>query len=131
MPLHLDTGANQTTLSARYAAANPAAVAGLQVSERRSASAGGTRSAQVATWRNAPIGLAGRTLVLPSLPVNLPADGPNATILTARSARTRCGHSESYTIDFATMRLELGEPVGHREPGGGERREGKLTALHD
>jgi clan AA aspartic protease (TIGR02281 family) len=111
VPLHLDTGADETTLSARYTAANPAAVAGLQVSERRSASAGGTRSAQVATWRNASIGLAGRTLVLPSLPVHLPATGRmprfNGTLGSNALRAFR-----SYTIDYAAMRLELGEPLG-------------------
>jgi hypothetical protein len=110
VPLHLDTGANQTTLSALYAAANPAAVAGLQAEERRSASAGGMRSAPVATWRDAPIGLAGRALVLPSLPVNLPAEGPQPRFNgTLGSNALRA--FQSYTIDFTTMRLELGEPA--------------------
>ena len=110
VPLHLDTGANQTMLSALYVAANPAAVAGLQAEERRSASAGGTRSAPVVTWRDASIGLAGRTQVLPALPVSLPAEGPDPRFYgTLGSNALRA--FQSYTIDFGAMRLELGEPV--------------------
>ena len=114
VPLHLDTGANQTTLSALYAAANPAAVAGLQAEERRSASAGGMRSAPVVTWRDASIGLAGRTQVLSALPVSLPAEGPEPRFYgTLGSNALRA--FQSFTIDFGAMRLELGEAVASTE----------------
>ncbi|HYJ52549.1 MAG TPA: retropepsin-like aspartic protease [Allosphingosinicella sp.] len=111
LPLHLDTGSNQTTLSALYAEAAPAAVAALQTSEAQRSSAGGTARTRVATWANAPIALAGRSLVLPQLPVALPnADGPpprNYGVLGSNALRA----FESYTLDFRAMRLELGEPV--------------------
>jgi hypothetical protein len=116
VPLHLDTGANQSSLSALYAAANPAVIADLQADERRTASAGGMRLASVATWRDAPIRFGGRALVLPSLPVSLPAEGPKPRFYgTLGSNALRA--FESYTIDFTTMRLELGEAVA---PGPGE-----------
>ena len=115
VPLHLDTGANQSSLSALYAAANPAAIAGLQADERRTASAGGMRRAPVATWQNAPIRLGGRALVLSSLPVSLPAEGPKPRFYgTLGSNALRA--FESYTVDFAAMRLELGEPVRAEAP---------------
>ncbi|WP_162806760.1 pepsin/retropepsin-like aspartic protease family protein [Sphingosinicella terrae] len=107
LPLHLDTGANLTGLSARFAAAHPGVVAGLAIEEARLASAGGTRQAQRATWRNPPLRLGGRTLALAELPVTLAAEEPeprfNGT-LGSNALRT----FESYAIDFRAMRLELG-----------------------
>ena len=116
VPLYLDTGANQTSLSALYAEAEPARIAGLETGETQRASAGGTRRSQVATWRQAPLVLAGRNLVLPTLPVNLPDDGPPSPYYGQLGSNALRAF-ESYTIDFATMRLELGEPVA---PGSGE-----------
>ena len=115
LPLVLDTGANLTTLSALYAEANPAAVAALATGETQRTSAGGTVRSRTASWTNAPIGLAGRNLVMPRLSVNLPdPDAPRARnygIIGSNALRA----FESYTIDFAAMRLDLGEPVaaGH------------------
>lgn len=110
MALHLDTGANQTSLSALYAEANPEAVAALQTGEARLASAGGATQRQVATWANAPVGLAGRTLVLPQVPVSLPVAGERPRVYGTLGSNALRGF-ESYTIDFATMRLDLGAPV--------------------
>jgi predicted aspartyl protease len=108
--LHFDTGANQTSLSARYAAANPDAVAALQTGQSRMSSAGGTRTSQTATWPNAPLQIAGRGLRLPVLPINLPAGGARPPFNgTLGSDVLRA--FESYTIDFGAMRLELGAPL--------------------
>lgn len=110
VPLHLDTGANHTTLSALYAKANPAAVTTLAIGSARSASAGGTRESRIATWADAPLLLAGRALVLPELRVAL-ADGNEAERFYGTLGSDALGAFESYTIDFVTMRLDLGEPV--------------------
>ena len=110
VPLHLDTGANQTALSARYAEAHPDVGEGLEISESRQASAGGTRLTRVATWRNVPIELAGRRFNLPEVPLTLPSEEPMPRFYgTLGSNALRA--FESYTIDFASMRLELGAPV--------------------
>jgi clan AA aspartic protease (TIGR02281 family) len=110
VPLHLDTGANQTSLSARFAAAHPDIVASLETRELRTASAGGTRSAQAATWRQAPLALAGRSLRLPEVAVALPEEGtPPSNFGTLGSNVLR--EFESYTIDFAAMRIDLGAPT--------------------
>ena len=109
-PLLLDTGANQTSLTALYAEAVPAAVAGLESRVAATASAGGSRQDRVASWANAPISVAGRSLRLPTLPVALRGEGPPPRFYgTLGSNALRA--FESYTLDFAAMRLELGEPV--------------------
>ncbi|MBX3562890.1 MAG: aspartyl protease family protein [Sphingomonas sp.] len=110
VPLFLDTGANQTSLSALYAEAHPEIVAALETRDVRLASAGGARQSRVANWTDVPVGLAGRTLVLPDIPVTLPGDGPAGRhygVLGSNLLRA----FESYTLDFAAMRLELGAPV--------------------
>jgi hypothetical protein len=119
LPLHLDTGANHSSLSALYAAAYPQRIAALATtSEAHMGSAGGVASARVATWPNAPLALGGRTLLLPALPIALPAPGP-----APRSYGTLGSEAlrafESYTLDFKAMRLELGSPVPAPTPAAG------------
>ena len=111
LPLHLDTGANSSSLSALYATANPERIAALATSHAHRGSAGGMVSARVATWRNAPLALGGRALLLPALTITLPADGspPPRDYGTLGSEALRA--FESYTLDFRAMRLELGPPV--------------------
>jgi len=110
LPLHLDTGANQTALSPLYAAAEPARIAGLATGQARMASAGGTRASNMATWADAPIELAGRSLTLPQLPVRLAGDGPEARDYGTLGSNV-LRRFDSYTLDLRAMRLELGEPV--------------------
>jgi len=111
VPLHLDTGANRSGLSARYAAANPARIAALASSEAHMMSAGGGASRQVATWRNAPLGLAGRALQLPTLQITLAAPGAPIPRDYGTLGSEALRAFESYTLDFNAMRLELGAPV--------------------
>jgi predicted aspartyl protease len=115
VPMMLDTGATRTTLSTMYAAANPDAVARLETTEARQASAGGARIRRVATWRNAPLNVAGRGVVLPTLSVALPGDGPAGRDYGVVGEDLLRGF-QSYEIDFRAMRLELGEPVAPRNP---------------
>jgi predicted aspartyl protease len=111
VPMHLDTGANPTRLSALYARAHPEAVAALPRRQTGLASAGGAVMANVATWPNAPLALAGRTLVLPSLQVALPsASGPAPRFMGVLGSDVLT-RFESYMLDFRAMRLELGAPV--------------------
>jgi predicted aspartyl protease len=114
LPLHFDTGANQTQLSALYAASQPARLAALQTQNSHMSSAGGTRQSRTALWPEAPLALAGRGFAMP-LQVMLPGDGPPPRfngVLGADVLR----RFESYTIDFARMRLSLGAPVPPAAP---------------
>jgi hypothetical protein len=111
VPMHLDSGANKSGLSALYARAHPEAVAALARRTAGMASAGGARLASVATWPDAPLALAGRALVLPSLEIGLPAtDGPAPRFMGVLGSDV-LGRFDSYTLDFHAMRLELGAPV--------------------
>lgn len=111
VPLHLDTGANRTGLSARYAAANPDRVAALSSSQAHMMSAGGAASRQVATWRNAPLALAGRALQIPSLQIALADPGQPAPRDFGTLGSEALRAFESYTLDFRAMRLDVGPPV--------------------
>jgi len=111
VPMHLDTGANQSRLSALYAAAHPEAVAALPRRTAGMASAGGARLTTVATWADAPLALAGRALRLPRLEIALPAaDGPAPRFVGVLGSDVLRAF-ESYTLDLRAMRLELGAPV--------------------
>ena len=111
VPLHLDTGANRSGLSARYAAAYPARLAALATGQARMASAGGQASSRIASWRNAPLALAGRSLVLPMLTVDLAEPGAPPPRDYGKLGSEALRGFESYTLDFRAMRLELGPPV--------------------
>ena len=116
IPFHLDTGANRTSLSARYAAANPERIAALETGEVHTASAGGMASNRIVTWRNAPLVLAGRALMLPALQIGLPAAGAPIPRDYGSLGSETLRRFESYTLDFTAMRLELGPPVPPAEP---------------
>ncbi len=110
IPLHLDTGADRTSLSALYAATAPARVAALQTGQASFSSAGGTRTRRFATWPDAPVSVDGHSLTLPSLQIGLPGDGP-APRFNGVLGSDVLRRFESYTLDFRTMRLSLGAPV--------------------
>ena len=111
VPLFLDTGANRTTLSALYAERNAARIAGLPVSEQRSAGAGGMQAQRIATWANAPLELGGRRVVLPNLQIVLPAERRERDSYGTIGASVLRAF-RSYMLDFNAMRFELGEPAG-------------------
>jgi hypothetical protein len=110
LPLHLDTGADRTGLTALYAAAEPARVAALQTGSGNFASAGGTRQMRFATWPDAPLTVAGRGFTQPALQISLPGDGP-APRFNGVLGSDVLRRFESYTLDFQRMRLSLGAPV--------------------
>ena len=109
--LELDTGANRTSLTARYAAANPTAVAALARRNASTAGAGGARIQPVATWANAPLAVGGQTLVVPAISITLPAAGAPPPQLNGTLGQDVLGRFESYTLDFSAMRLSLGSPL--------------------
>jgi len=111
VPLHLDTGANHSSLTALYAADHPDRIAALSTGDAHAGSAGGTTSARVAQWRGAPLALAGRTMLLPSLPIELPGQGGPPPRNYGNLGSDALRAFESYTLDFEAMRLELGPPV--------------------
>jgi hypothetical protein len=119
LPLHLDTGANHSSLSALYAAAHPERIAALATAEAHMGSAGGIASARVATWPNAPLALGGRTLLLPALPITLPAPGAPTPRSYGALGSDALRAFESYTLDFNAMRLELGVPIPAPAPAAG------------
>ncbi len=118
VPLLLDTGADRTSLTALYAAAEPARMAALRTGQGNYSSAGGTRVRRFAIWPDAPVALDGKTLTLPQLNIELPGTGPEADDNgTLGSDILR--RFESYTLDFRTMRLSLGAPVTATAPASG------------
>jgi predicted aspartyl protease len=109
--LLLDTGANRTSLTARYATANRAAVAALATRNAHTAGAGGARVQPVANWTDAPVSVGGQQLVLPVISITLPAEGTATPQLNGVLGQDVLRRFESYTLDFARMRLSLGAPV--------------------
>ena len=109
--LELDTGANRTSLTARYAAANAAIVAALARRDARSAGAGGARVQSVARWTQVPIAVGGRALVLPEITIALPATGSPPPQTNGTLGQDVLRRFDSYTLDFRAMRLSLGAPV--------------------
>jgi hypothetical protein len=109
--LFLDTGANRTALTARYAAANAAAVAALATRSATSQGAGGARVQPVARWTEVPVAVGGRALVLPEISIALPVAGEAAPQLNGTLGQDVLRRFDSYTLDFIAMRLSLGTPV--------------------
>ncbi|MDQ8757304.1 aspartyl protease family protein [Sphingosinicella sp. LHD-64] len=110
VPLLLDTGANRSGLSALFAEANPAVIASLATAQTRQASAGGSREQQVATWRDVPVAVGGRTLTLAEVSIALPGQGPRPRSY-GQLGSSLLRRFASYTLDFTAMRLELGAPL--------------------
>ena len=111
VPFHLDTGANHSSLTALYAADHPDLIAALTTGNAYAGSAGGLASARVALWRDAPLTVVGRTLQLPSLPIELPGQSGPPARNYGKLGSDVLRAFESYTLDFGAMRLELGPPV--------------------
>jgi hypothetical protein len=109
--LQLDTGANRTSLTARYAAANAAAVAALATRNASSQGAGGARVQSVARWTEVPVAVGGRELVLPEISIALPAAGGRPPQDNGTLGQDVLRRFDSYTLDFIAMRLSLGAPV--------------------
>lgn len=116
VPLLLDTGANRTSLSARYAAANAAAVGALATRNATNQGAGGAQVQQVARWTEVPVALGARTLVLPEISIVLPVAGSPPPQTNGTLGQDVLRRFDSYTLDFLAMRLSLGAPLAPPAP---------------
>lgn len=111
VPLHLDSGGSASSLSARFAALHPAVVEALPRGRDRIAGAGGTTEREVAHWPDVDVVVGGRRLRLPTLPVAL-RDSDDVQV----SSQGVLGGDvlnafDSWSLDFRTLRFELGEPL--------------------
>lgn len=111
VPLLLDTGASQTTLSSRFATANPDVLAGLDRGSTRMASAGGAVQVQNATWPNQPVTIGSRSVTMPAVRIALPVDGAPTPRTMGTIGLDLLRRFDSFTLDFRIMRLEVGAPV--------------------
>ena len=111
VPMHLDSGGSASSLSARFAAAHPQIVVGLPRSRQRLAGAGGATERDIAQWRDVEVSVGGRSHVLPDLAVTL-RDSDDVRV---RNQGVLGGDVlnafDSWTLDFRSMRLELGMPI--------------------
>jgi hypothetical protein len=112
VPLHLDTGANRSGLSPRFAREQPEVLTGL---ERRTGQLGGAGGAMMqidqALWRTIEITVAGRTHELPELVIQI------SDLQTAMSdyygvlGNDVLKAFQSFTLDFKNMHFQLGSPL--------------------
>jgi predicted aspartyl protease len=109
--LQLDTGANRSSLTARYAAANAAQVAALATRNAQSQGAGGARTQAVARWTDVPVAVGGRELILPEISIALPEAGSPPPELNGMLGQDVLRRFDSYVMDFQAMRLSLGAPL--------------------
>jgi predicted aspartyl protease len=109
-PLHFDTGATDTTLTAAFAARHPEVLKGLPLKESQTGGAGGGRTEQVAVWSAVPVEIGGRSMVLPSLEISTretPGSPPRwIAQLGGDILDAFCG----FTLDFRRADIELGAP---------------------
>ena len=109
-PLHLDTGAVRTSLTAAFSEVHPEVLEGLETTTTTQASAGGQQELSVAQWMNVPVTLGGYEVTAPELRVTLPGDTPyQGSYGTLGSDLLQ--RFADYTIDLSTMTLEFGAPL--------------------
>ncbi len=109
--LHLDSGGSASSLSSSFSRDNPEALHGRAKSRQRLAGAGGATEREIATWPQARIDVAGRTVVLPALAmaVGESADAPARGDGVLGS--DVLNQFDSWTLDLDRMRLDLGDPL--------------------
>ncbi|MEA3175684.1 MAG: hypothetical protein QOF42_3095 [Gammaproteobacteria bacterium] len=114
-PLHLDTGATDSSLSALFAARHPEVLSRLDRGKAGNTSVGGTTVQEIASWKAVPVEIGGRTMTLPSLDIAVTdVPGSEAKRIGARGQDILGGFC-GYTLDFQQATFELGDPKG---PGG-------------
>jgi hypothetical protein len=113
-PLHLDTGAKASNLSAIFAERHPEALRGLERSSSRSAGAGGATTQTVAHWRNAPITLAGARTTLADLPIVTTGSDDVSDSTMGTLGQDVLKRFAAYTVDFDTMRFAVRDAPGAR-----------------
>ena len=110
--LHLDTGANSSGLSARFARERPEVLVGL---DRRGSQIAGAGNAMLqieqALWKEIEITIAGSSLKLPQLNIQTSASQTTTNDDYGVLGKDVLGAFESFTLDFKNMRFQLGPPV--------------------
>ncbi|WP_223494476.1 retropepsin-like aspartic protease family protein [Stenotrophomonas indicatrix] len=114
VPMHLDSGASSSSLSAHFARAHPQVLKGLAVTRQRLAGAGGSSERAVAQWPQVTVQIGGQRAMLPSLAVTL----QDPTEVSVRNQGVLgwdvLAAFPAWTLDFDHMRLEL-EGISTRE----------------
>jgi hypothetical protein len=107
LPLHLDTGAKASELSALFARRHPELLGKLERSTERNAGAGGVTTHPIAHWKSTPVVVAGSAITLADLPIVLadPEDMTDHNLGTL--GQDVLQRFSSYTIDLTTMRFRL------------------------
>lgn len=116
VPLHLDTGASRSSLSSRFAQRHPAILRGLPQDRQRVGGAGGATERRIAAWPDVRVRLDQRETRLPELAIVVADSADVDTRGMGVLGGDILGAFASFTIDFARMRFELGEPVGDASP---------------
>lgn len=114
VPLHLDTGAPASSLTARFGRLHPAILSDLDKDKVRSASAGGTIEQHVLIWRDVSVEIAGAEARLPQIPI---VDQQSANIQDrwfGVLGQDILQSFPAYTIDFAAVSFEAGEQAPDR-----------------
>lgn len=108
VPLHLDTGAVASQLSAAIAQRHPTLFDGLERRARRTSGAGGSTVDQTVLLPRITAAIDGKPVCLATLDLAVPApDQPPAKNLGTLGQDLLQAYSD-YTIDFGTMRFETG-----------------------
>lgn len=112
VPLHLDTGANRSSLSARFAREQPQVLTGLERSTGQLAGAGGAMmQIDQALWRTIEITIDGRTLELPELAIQISDSQTALSDYYGVLGNDVLKAFRSFTLDFKNMHFQLGPPV--------------------
>jgi predicted aspartyl protease len=112
VPLHLDTGASRSGLSARFAREQPAVLTDLERGSSQVTGAGGA-SMQIdrALWRKIKITVADRTLELPELAIQISESQTALNDYYGVLGNDVLKAFQSFTLDFRNMHFQLGPPV--------------------
>lgn len=113
VPLHLDTGASATFLTARFGQAHAERLGELALRERPLGGAGGVVRGREAVWPDVTLELGGRSLRFPELAVQTGDDGFGHWGTLGQDA---LGAFASVTVDLEAMRLRLGAPLPAPDP---------------
>ncbi len=104
VPLHLDTGANASSLTRLFANEHPEVLKQLRAEQRQIGGAGGIKEANVLSWKSVPVKIGQRLGPSIDLDIDLAEEvlAPERLGTLGRDAL-----DAGYSIDFNAMRLEL------------------------
>lgn len=112
VPLHLDTGANRSGLSPRFAREQPEVLTGLERGTSQFAGAGGAMmQIDQALWRTIEITIACRTLEVPELAIQITDSQTAMNDYYGVLGNDVLKAFQTFTLDFKNMHFQLGPPV--------------------